>query len=279
MLDANLFNSVFVFPILNLLMLFYKGFLFLKIPGAFGFAIIGLTVFVRVVLHPFFKQQLETSKKMQDIKPHMDRLNERHKKEPKRLQEEQLKLYQQFGINPASGCLFMIIQIPIFIALYNTLSLFLMNGGANKVIGKINAVLYSPMLRVQSIDSWFFGINLAVSPDKGGHPVYLIVPIVTGLLQYFQVQTSMPMTQSSNPTSEVKKELKDGKTSEVLLKKGEEKKTDSGDFQKAMNTQMKFIFPIMIGWFAYTLPIGLSVYWNIFSLFSIIQYKRTGTKS
>jgi len=68
MLSPNFFNSVFVFPILNLLVLFYKGLVFLRIPGAFGLAIIGLTIFVRLILNPFFKQQLETAKKMQDIK-------------------------------------------------------------------------------------------------------------------------------------------------------------------------------------------------------------------
>jgi len=54
---------------------------------------------------------------------------------------------------------------------------------------------------------------------------------------------------------------------------------NSGDFQKAMNTQMKFIFPLMIGWFSYTLPVGLSLYWNIFSLFSIMQYKKLKVKN
>ena len=86
-------------------------------------AIIGLTVVIRLILHPFFKKQLETSKKMQDLKPHLDKLSQKHKNDKKRLQEEHMKLYQQAGINPATGCLFMIIQIPVFIALYNTLSL------------------------------------------------------------------------------------------------------------------------------------------------------------
>lgn len=258
MLSPNFFNSIFVFPILNILVVFYKIFLFLRIPGAFGLAIILLTVFVRLILHPFFKQQIETAKKMQDIKPHLDRLSKEHKNDAKRLQQEQLKLYQQAGINPASGCLFMIIQIPIFLALYNTLSLLLSNGGGAKVINAINKVLYSPALKIQSIDPWFFGLNLALSPAKAGNWVYFLVPVITGVLQYLQVQVTMP----PNPTP---------KTTEVVDEK--DKKEDSGDFQKAMNTQMKYIFPFMIGWFSYSLPIGLSLYWNIFSLFSIMQYK------
>jgi YidC/Oxa1 family membrane protein insertase len=242
--------------------------LFIKLPAAFGFAIIALTVFIRLILHPFFKQQLETSKKMQDLKPHLDSLALKHKNDKKRYQEEQMKLFQQAGINPASGCLFMIIQIPVFIALYNTLSLFLLNGGAMKVIDKINQVVYSPLLRIQTIDPWFFGFNLALAPNKAGVWYYYAIPLVTAVLQYFQTQAMTPAASTvSAPSS------KAGET------KGDQKKGGGDDFQKAMNTQMKYIFPLMIGWFSYTLPVGLSLYWNIFSIFSIIQYKRIKSKS
>lgn len=275
MLSPNFFNTVFIFPILNLLVLFLHIFQYFKIPGAFGFAIIGLTVFVRLLLHPFFKQQLETAKKMQDMKPHLDTLNAKHKDDKNKLQQEQMKLYQQAGINPASGCLFMIIQIPVFIGLYNTLSVFLMNGNAAKVIADINKVLYSPLLKIQTFDPWFFGLNLIVTPQKGGHWVYYLVPVITGILQYFQVQVSMPASTTPSRVNGAVVQESGGKT-QTDDKKG--KKNDSGDFQKAMNTQMKYIFPFMIGWFSFTLPIGLSLYWNIFSLFSIIQAKQLNPK-
>ncbi len=264
MLDANFFNTYFVIPILNVLVVLYKAFLFVKLPGAFGFAIIGLTVLVRLVLHPFFKQQLEMTKKMQDMKPHLDRLSYKHKDDKNRLQQEQMKLYKEAGVNPASGCLFMIVQIPVFIGLYNTLSLFLMNGNAAKVIADINKALYWPMLKIQAIDPWFFGFNLAMTPAKGGQWYYYLIPVITGVLQYLQVQLSTPQAQNTS-------EVLQPSTSEV-------KKDDTGDFQKAMNTQMKFIFPLMIGWFSYTLPVGLSLYWNIFSLFSIMQYRQLQIK-
>ena len=263
MLSPNFFNTIFVFPILNILVLFYKLLLFVRIPGAFGFAIILLTVLVRLILHPFFKQQLVTAKKMQELKPHLDRLSQKHKKDPKMLQQEQLKLYQEAGINPASGCLFMIIQIPVFIALYNTLSLFLLNANAAKIIADINKVLYSPMLKITTINPWFFGFDLAISPGKSGLWYYYLIPVITAILQYLQVQVSMP---GQTPALAVNEQKKDAK------------KDDMGDFQKAMNTQMKFIFPLMIGWFSYSLPSGLSLYWNIFSLFSIMQYRRINKK-
>ncbi len=257
---GQIFKAVFATPILNLLVLLYKGFLLLGLPGAFGLAIIGLTVLVRLLLHPFFKQQLETAKKMQEMKPHLDKLSQKHKKDPKRLQQEQLKLYQQAGINPASGCLFMIIQMPVFIALYNTLSMFLLNGTGSKIIGQINSSLYFPFLKIQTINPWFLGLNLALTPAKSGLWFYYLIPLVTAVLQYLQVDATTP------------------KAAPVLVQKEGEKKDDGEDFQKAMNTQMKFIFPLMIGWFSYSLPIGLSLYWNIFSIFSIIQYRRLNLK-
>jgi len=269
MLQPNLFNTWLVFPILNLLVLLYKGFLLVKLPGAFGFAIIGLTMIIRGLFHPFFKKQMETAKKMADLKPRLDALAKKHKKDAKKLQAEQMKLYQEAEINPASGCLFMIIQIPVFIALYNTLSLFLTNGQGEKAIAQINNVLYSPSLKIQSLDSWFFGLNLTLSPKQSGAWYYFLVPVITGILQYLQAQATMPQSTAIVAEKAVEKEIA----------KKTNKEDDSGDFQKAMNTQMKYLFPLMIGWFSYSLPIGLSLYWNIFSLFSIVQYHKSKINS
>src|SRR5438445_4467343 len=118
MLDHNIFSVIFIFPILNLLVALYKGFLFLGFPGAFGFAIIALTCIIRLLMHPVFKKQFETTKKMQDLKPHLDALSKKHKQEPKKLQEEHMRLYKEAGINPMMGCLFAIVQMPVFIGLW-----------------------------------------------------------------------------------------------------------------------------------------------------------------
>ena len=177
---------------------------------------------------------------MQELKPHLDNLSAKHKNDQKQLQAEQLKLYQQHGINPASGCLVMIVQLPVFIALYNTLNLFLLNGHAEKTIIMINKVLYFSFLKINTIDSWFFGLDLVKSPKMAGSWYYLLIPLITGILQYFQAQVSMPPTVKTE-TDSVKEQS--GKTESVKNKDG------GGDFQKAMNTQMKYMFPVMIGYF------------------------------
>ena len=253
MIKQGFFNSLFVIPILNILVLFYSALVFIKLPYAFGFSIIALTVLIRFLLQPFFNQQMQTARKMQDIKPEMDAIVKKYKGDKKALQQAQLKLYQQAGINPAAGCLFMVVQIPVFIALYQALLLFLKNGNQAKVIAEINSVLYFPAIHISSIDPNFFGLNLAISPSTAGNPVYYLVPAVTAILQYYQVKVSTP-PQPATVTDD---------------KKG----GTQADFQKAMTTQMKYVFPLLIAWFAYTLPAGLSLYWNVFSLFSIIQYR------
>lgn len=254
---GEIFHVIFVEPILNILVAFYKLFLSIGLPGAFGFSIVAITILVRVVLHPFFKQQMETTKKMQDIKPKLDKLSKKHKEDPKMLQQEQMKAYQEAGINPAAGCIFAIIQIPIFLALYQTLQLFLKQDSAGTIVKQINGDLYFPWLRIESIDPSFFGLNLAHTPASAGSLIFILIPVITGILQYFQTRVTLPSMQPA--TTETKDgEKKEGGTAE--------------EFQKAMNTQMKYFFPVMIGYFSYTLPIGLSIYWNIFSLFSILQH-------
>lgn len=254
---GELFHTVFVEPILNILVGFYKLFLTLGLPGAFGFSIIAITVLIRIVLHPFFKQQMETASKMQEIKPKLDKLSKKYKEDPKTLQQEQMKAYQEAGINPAAGCLFAIIQIPIFLSLYQTLQLFLQADTQGSIVKQINGDLYFQFLQINSIDPNFFGLNLALTPSNAGSWLFLSIPLITGILQYFQTRVTLPSMQ---PTPSTEKD-------------GEKKEPGAAEeFQKAMNTQMKYFFPVMIGYFSYTLPIGLSVYWNIFSLFSILQH-------
>ena len=255
---GDIFYSVIIDPILNILVAFYKLFIQIGLPGAFGFAIIAITLLIRFLMHPFFKQQMDTAKKMKDIKPHIDKLQKKHKDDAKKLQQEQMRLYQEAGINPASGCLFALIQIPLFLGLYQTLQLFLTIDKEGTLVKTINNRLYSDLIKLQSIDPHFFGLNLALSPSQGGSWVYFAVPIITGVLQYFQNKVTMPDTTPAKKDEDDKEEKSEPGMGE--------------EFQKAMSTQMKYVFPVMIGYFSYTLPLGLSLYWNIFSIFSIIQH-------
>ncbi len=90
--------------------------------GNYGFAIILVTVLQKIAFHPLTHKSLKSMQAMQAIQPKLHALQERLKNNPQKRQEEMMALYRKHGVNPMGGCLPMVVQIPIFIALYNALS-------------------------------------------------------------------------------------------------------------------------------------------------------------
>lgn len=101
--------------LLNALRLFHKLF------KNWGVAVILLSILVNLVLFPLSRKSYESMKKMQTIQPHMDKLREEHKDNPHKLNKEMMELYKKYEVNPMGGCLPLLLQIPIFIALYQAL--------------------------------------------------------------------------------------------------------------------------------------------------------------
>src|SRR3989338_7477504 len=116
---AFLGNELLRRPIINALIAFYKIFDWIGLPGAFGLAIIALTILIRLILNPLTSSQFKSAKKMQELKPKMDELSKKHGKDKVTLQKAQMQLYKEAGVNPASGCFLLILQMPVLIALYN----------------------------------------------------------------------------------------------------------------------------------------------------------------
>src|SRR3990172_7795284 len=119
---GDIFNTFFVFPITNLLVLFYKLFIYINVPYALGFAVILLTIFIRIILYPFVSSQLKAADKMRKVAPHLTRIKNKHKDDKKMQQAEMMRIYKEHGINPAAGCLPTIIQIPVIWSLYSVLT-------------------------------------------------------------------------------------------------------------------------------------------------------------
>lgn len=259
MTDLTFFNQLLIWPILNLLIALYKVFLLLKIPGALGWAVIAITTLIRIVLYPFTMSQLKSAGKLNQLKPAINKLSKKYKNDKLRLQQEQLRLYKEAGINPTLGCLPLLLQMPIIIALYNVFLQLLSNGNVPQVVSDINSVLYFPILKVETLDLSFFGANLGIKPsDWGTYGVWLFsIPVITALLQYFQTKLMTPIKQET--------ENKKPKTNENKDKKEEE------DLGSVMQKQMTVMMPVMIGFFSYSFPLGLSLYWNTFTVFGIIQ--------
>lgn len=255
MTNPSIFNTVLVWPIVNVLVAVYKGLIFVHFPFALGFSIIILTIIIRFILYPLTSSQLKASKKMQDLNPHLTNLKNKHKGDSKTLQQETMKLYKEHGVNPAAGCLPVIVQLPIIWGLYSALQQIV-----NLKPDVINKIVYFDALKLtKAWDPNFFGVPLGSNPShliSTVGPIILIIPLLTALFQFIQSKMMF-----SKP-----------KAQEGLVKKGEKKKND--DFASAFQSQSMYIFPIMIGFFSYTFPVGLSLYWNTFTIFGIMQQYR-----
>lgn len=236
-----MFKSLFYQPLLKTL-IFLTGIL----GGSFGLAIIALTFLIRAALIPLTLPSMRSAQKMKELKPRLDELKKRHAKDKRRLQQEQLNLYKEEGINPAAGCLPTIVQFIILIALYRVFIDFIQNGGVGTL----------------SVNMQFLWLDLS-KPD----PFY-ILPIMAGGTQLLLSQ----MLMSAREHHSIKDLKKGAREEEKLLLKKE--KTSAGDTQEMAETlqqQMLYLMPAMTTVIALKFPSGLALYWVATTLFSTVQ--------
>ena len=232
-----MWTTLFVQPILNLLMFFYWA-LFSNL----GLAILGLTIFIRVLLFPLTLPALKMAEKQKELKPELDRLKNAHKDNKERLAKEQMALMSKHGVNPASGCLPQVVQLIILIALYQVFIKVLSANGQG--LDVLNQLLYVDFLKISSealIKTRFLYLDLA-SPDP-----YYILPILAGAAQWFVIRMGRPQ--------------------ESL----EEKSKD--DIMGPMQSQMGILFPLMTVFVGIRLQSGLALYWLVSTLLSLVQQK------
>jgi YidC/Oxa1 family membrane protein insertase len=106
-------------PISRLFLLIFN--FFYSLLGNYGFAIILFAMLIKLVFFPLSRQMIASQHKMQMIQPELKKLQQRYKDDPQRLNQEMMQLYKTYKVNPFSGCLPLVIQMPIFFALYQTL--------------------------------------------------------------------------------------------------------------------------------------------------------------
>jgi YidC/Oxa1 family membrane protein insertase len=96
------------------------------IVGNYGWAIVIFSILIKVVLYPLTKKSYDSMKEMQELQPKLKALQERYKNDPQKLNAETMKMYKAHGVNPMSGCLPMVFQMPILFALFNVFSATIM---------------------------------------------------------------------------------------------------------------------------------------------------------
>src|SRR6185437_4294676 len=109
-----LYHVIFKYPILNLLIYFYQTVALHDL----GLAIIFVTIFLRLILYPFFHTGAKQQMLMQRIQPHVKKIQEQHKSDREAQAKALMELYKEHGVNPFSSILLLVIQLPILIALY-----------------------------------------------------------------------------------------------------------------------------------------------------------------
>ncbi|MFH1547015.1 MAG: YidC/Oxa1 family membrane protein insertase [bacterium] len=224
-----------------------------------GWAIIVLTIILKLVLYPFTKSQLASSQKIKDIQPQLKKLQKKYKRNPKKLQEEQLKLYKRVGYNPL-GCFFsVLLPLPILIAIYQAVSTF--TGGevtgiyqfvkdlldANGDI-KINTIFY-----FMDLSKAYLPVAQEVGYLKLETLPYLLLVVLTGVSQYISVKVTSAQTQ-------VKEEQK--------LSKGG--KAPEEDMAASMSKSMSYTFPLLTTFVALSMPSGVALYWVVQSFITVI---------
>lgn len=162
------FFSILAIPILYLLTFFQK------IVVNWGLAIIVLTIFVKLLLHPVNKKSMNSMKAMQKLQPRLKEIREKFKDDRQRLNMEMMNLFKSHKVNPMSGCLPMILQMPVYIALYK--------------------VLWSSVDLYQTPFFWFYKDLSAPDP-------YFITPILLGVFMALQ-QKFMPQATTMEPAQQ-----------------------------------------------------------------------------
>ena len=228
-----MWNTILYQPLFNLLVILYNF-----LGHNMGIAIIALTLLIRFILMPLTGKSLRAQKKMNEIKPHLEKIKKDHGHDQKLMAQKTMELYQQHGINPITSCLPLLIQFPILIALYRVFYDLSKLTSSN---------MYSFVHRPETINTHFLWLDLQKADP------YYILPILVGITFFWQTKISMPPQTKVEP------------------KKAGEKRGMMEDFQGMFSKQMLYLFPIMFTFISLRLPTALSLYWVVTTLFGIGQ--------
>jgi YidC/Oxa1 family membrane protein insertase len=212
---------------------------FYSLAPNYGTAIILLTLAVSLLLFPLTLKQTRSMKAMQEIQPEVKRLQKEYKEDREEMQKQLMALYQERGVNPAAGCLPLILQMPIWFALFSVL-----RNPADTI--PANSALADAVAADQT---YFLGMNLQISPSDAASsglvdaiPYIILVLIVMAAGFYQQYQTTRRSAKS-----------------------GQQQQQPQG-----MQTALK-IMPLFFGFISWGFPTGLVLYFATSNLFRIAQ--------
>lgn len=229
----ELFNTVLFEPLYNALI----GLIDIIPGGDVGFAVIALTIIVKLILFPLSKSAVRTQLKMRDLQKPLEDIKEKYKDNREAMGRAMLDLYRENKLNPFSGFLLILIQIPVILALYWVI----LKGG----LPAINeSILYSFIPAPTEINMEFLNI-FHISEAKS-----IVLALLAAVSQHFQARFSFPK-QEPKPKSE--------------------KPSFQEDLMRGMGVQVKWVLPIFVFFISYSLASVVALYWVVSNLFAIGQ--------
>lgn len=257
---GDLFNLFLLQPLINYFVFILRLLEAIGIPGSLGLAVIIITLSIKFVLWKISDTQIRTMKKTSEtmalIRPKLSELKKKHKDDKLAFAKAQQDLMKEHGYNPTAGCLPNLILAILIYPLYQVILAFVdpKNG-----IQRINYFLYDKSWSIDRLpDPNFLGLDLSKHPADFASAGWflLLVPVVTGLLQFIYSKMISPAPVKEYPSDS---------------KKEKEEKEEYDEMAQAMQGQMMYILPVMIGVFSWNFPIALALYWNVLNVISMVQ--------
>ena len=257
----NIFELFIVQPIFNLLLFIYS-----IIPYAdFGVAIIIFTILIRFALWPLVVKQLHQVKAMRKIQPELARIKKASKGNRQLESMQMIELYKKHEVKPFLSMLVLIIQLPIFIALFRVIQMFTTHReliaeftyGFMNVFEPVKKLLENPA----NFNEKFLGMvdltQLPISPE--GVSIFLV--LLAGVAAY----TQYVISKQTTPTQTTKR-LRD-----VLSEAGEGKEPDQAELNAVMMSKMNKFMPVMMFFIMLSLPGALGLYYVTSNIFAAVQ--------
>ena len=215
------------------------------ITNSFGLAIVLLTILIRLALYPLNQKQMVSMQQMQKIQPRLKVIQEKYGNDKEKMNQETMRLYKENKVNPAAGCLPLLVQLPILILLFNVLRTY------------------------DFADTSFFGVLLGSSTTAGlAQAVGVPVDPTTGTYGIMAVLTGI----MSNPGGLSNIGLYGGNLLLLIaisfLTWAQQKLSGNSNPQLEM---MNTIMPFFMGFICLSMPGGVMLYWGLSSLMGVVQ--------
>lgn len=258
----NIFDILIVQPIFNLLIGLYS-----IIPGGdFGVSLILFTVLVRFAMYPLVKKQLHQTKAMRKLQPELAKIKKATKGNKQLEGMQMLELYKKHGVSPFRSIGILLVQFPIFIALYYVIQIFTLHRDQiakftydfMEGIGPIKHLIERP----NEFNEKLLGIvDLTKSAFVQGHIdiILIILAVVAAATQYFMSKQTMPQAESKKRLRDVMSEAADGKSA------------DQSEMNAIVMGKMTKILPVFMFFVMISVPGALALYYSVSNLVAVAQ--------